>query len=143
MLIKIISLYKKFIEIKFGPFKIVFCFLCNFQLYNISVNNDGSLTVRFNKQKNMNFVQSFHYYEGAEGNNRVFANRSSGAYIFRPKQSSVNNFVYTGSYKIYKGIIYISSWNIRLLKNTKFCTIYLLFVRSCRGRASLYNKRMG
>ncbi|XP_032680589.1 lysosomal alpha-mannosidase isoform X2 [Odontomachus brunneus] len=73
------------------------------ELYNISVNNDGNVIVRFNKQKNMNFVQSFHYYEGAEGNNKVFENRSSGAYIFRPKNASVNNFIYTGTYEIHKG----------------------------------------
>lgn len=53
----------------------------------------------------MNFVQSFHYYEGAEGDNKVFANRSSGAYIFRPKNTSVTNFAYNGSYHIYKGIV--------------------------------------
>lgn len=51
----------------------------------------------------MSAVQSFVYYEGAEGNNKVFKNRSSGAYIFRPKEASSKNFVYTGSYKIYKG----------------------------------------
>ncbi|XP_014487574.1 PREDICTED: lysosomal alpha-mannosidase isoform X1 [Dinoponera quadriceps] len=73
------------------------------ELYNISVNDDGNVIVHYNKQKNMNFVQSFHYYEGAEGNNKVFENRSSGAYIFRPKNASVNNFDYTGTYQIYKG----------------------------------------
>ncbi|XP_011151265.1 lysosomal alpha-mannosidase isoform X1 [Harpegnathos saltator] len=73
------------------------------ELYNISINNDGNVVVNFNKQKNMNFVQSFHYYEGAEGDNKVFENRSSGAYIFRPKNESINNFIYTGSYEIYKG----------------------------------------
>ncbi|XP_020290943.1 lysosomal alpha-mannosidase [Pseudomyrmex gracilis] len=73
------------------------------EFYNVSVVDDGKLLVRWNKQKNMSAVQSFVYYEGAEGNNRVFKNRSSGAYIFRPKEASSKNFVYTGSYKIYKG----------------------------------------
>ncbi|XP_029158276.1 lysosomal alpha-mannosidase isoform X1 [Nylanderia fulva] len=73
------------------------------ELYNISVNNDGNLIIRWNKQKDMELVQSFHYYEGAEGNNKVFVNRSSGAYIFRPKEVSAKNFKYTGSYEIYKG----------------------------------------
>ncbi|XP_072745213.1 lysosomal alpha-mannosidase isoform X1 [Anoplolepis gracilipes] len=73
------------------------------EFYNISINNDGNLLVRWNKQKDMNVVQSFHFYEGVEGNNEVFANRSSGAYIFRPKETSAKNFVYTGSYKIHKG----------------------------------------
>jgi len=62
--------------------------------------------VHWNKEKDMNLVQSFHFYEGAEGNNEVFENRSSGAYIFRPKETSAKNFAYTGSYKIYKGITY-------------------------------------
>ncbi|KAG5331257.1 MA2B1 mannosidase, partial [Acromyrmex charruanus] len=72
------------------------------ELYNISVNTNGDLTVHWNKQ-NMNVVQSFHYYIGAEGNNENFINRSSGAYIFRPKELSARNFAYSGSYKIYKG----------------------------------------
>ncbi|XP_011704639.1 PREDICTED: lysosomal alpha-mannosidase isoform X1 [Wasmannia auropunctata] len=72
------------------------------ELYNISVETNGNLAVRWNKQ-NMRVVQSFHYYIGAEGNNEVFANRSSGAYIFRPKETSARNFAYSGSYKIYKG----------------------------------------
>ncbi|CAL1684554.1 unnamed protein product [Lasius platythorax] len=75
------------------------------ELYNISINDDGNLIVRWNKQNNMNLVQSFHFYEGAEGNNEISANRSSGAYIFRPKETSARNFEYTGSYKIYKGPI--------------------------------------
>lgn len=32
-------------------------------------------------------VQNFYLYEGANGNNEVFANRSSGAYIFRPNST--------------------------------------------------------
>ncbi|XP_018049509.1 PREDICTED: lysosomal alpha-mannosidase-like [Atta colombica] len=72
------------------------------ELYNISVNTNGGLRVHWNKQ-NMNVVQSFHYYIGAEGNNKNFINRSSGAYIFRPKELSARNFAYSGSYKIYKG----------------------------------------
>ena len=51
----------------------------------------------------MELTQSFHYYEGMEGNNEEFKNRSSGAYIFRPRSSSVENFMKPGSYKIYKG----------------------------------------
>lgn len=69
------------------------------------MNEKGELVVQWNKQKNMNVVQSFQYYEGAEGNNKVFANRSSGAYIFRPRDVSARNFVNAGLYKIYKGII--------------------------------------
>lgn len=32
----------------------------------------------------VSLTQNFYYYEGVEGNNREAANRSSGAYIFRP-----------------------------------------------------------
>lgn len=32
----------------------------------------------------LNLNQEFLYYRGASGNNEVFENRSSGAYIFRP-----------------------------------------------------------
>ena len=31
---------------------------------------------------------SFYYYEGHTGNNKIFTNRSSGAYIFRPKEQT-------------------------------------------------------
>lgn len=55
------------------------------------------------KKQNMELTQSFHYYEGMEGNNEEFKNRSSGAYIFRPRNSSVKNFIKPGSYKIYEG----------------------------------------
>ena len=37
------------------------------------------------------------YYEAAEGNNAVFENRSSGAYIFRPRSSSPQTFNETSS----------------------------------------------
>ncbi|XP_011645218.1 lysosomal alpha-mannosidase isoform X2 [Pogonomyrmex barbatus] len=72
------------------------------ELYNITVNSNGNLEIRWNKQ-DINVEQSFHYYIGAEGNNEVFVNRSSGAYIFRPKETSPRNFAYAGSYKVYKG----------------------------------------
>jgi len=72
------------------------------KLYNISVNSNSNLEIRWNKQ-DMSVEQSFHYYIGAEGNNKIFRNRSSGAYIFRPKETSSRNFAYTGSYKIHKG----------------------------------------
>lgn len=51
-------------------------------------------------------VQSFNYYEAAVGNNKVFENRSSGAYIFRPKTSSTFNLPYTGEYTVIKGKLF-------------------------------------
>lgn len=73
------------------------------ELYTINVDDAGNIAVQYNKQKDMNFVQSFHYYEGAEGDNRVFENRSSGAYIFRPKDSKLYNFTNSRTYSIVKG----------------------------------------
>lgn len=63
-----------------------------FQFYNIYVDQSGQVVVNWTQSKKMSFIQSFHYYEGMEGNNEVFENRSSGAYIFRPKQVSAVNF---------------------------------------------------
>ncbi|XP_066593863.1 lysosomal alpha-mannosidase isoform X1 [Prorops nasuta] len=72
---------------------------------NITVDN-GQILVRFDREnKKLNFAQSFRFYEGAEGNNEVWANRSSGAYIFRPKNPYSSSFNFTGTYKIYKGDI--------------------------------------
>ncbi|XP_043260159.1 lysosomal alpha-mannosidase isoform X2 [Colletes gigas] len=72
--------------------------------YNsISIDNEGQVIVEWKKENNMSLVQSFHYYEGVAGNNKVFKNRSSGAYIFRPKTVSTKDFLASGSYKIYKG----------------------------------------
>lgn len=50
------------------------------------------------------FEQSILYYESALGNNAIFANRSSGAYIFRPNSSllSINS---KPTIKYYKGNI--------------------------------------
>ncbi|XP_012271344.1 lysosomal alpha-mannosidase isoform X1 [Orussus abietinus] len=71
-------------------------------LYDVSVTSTGEIQIQWKNEK-MKLVQSYHYYEGAEGNNKIFANRSSGAYIFRPKKPEINNLTYSGSFKIYKG----------------------------------------
>ncbi|XP_076763477.1 lysosomal alpha-mannosidase II isoform X2 [Xylocopa sonorina] len=73
------------------------------EFYNVFINEDNHVVVEWKKEKNMTLHQSFHYYEGMEGNNKVFQNRSSGAYIFRPKSISTKNFVEPGSSKVYKG----------------------------------------
>ncbi|KAK2580291.1 hypothetical protein KPH14_012534 [Odynerus spinipes] len=73
------------------------------ELYTITVDDSGNIAVQYNKEKDMNFVQSFHYYEGAEGDNKVFENRSSGAYIFRPKTPTIHNLVNQKQYSIVKG----------------------------------------
>lgn len=51
----------------------------------------------------MELSQSFHYYDAMEGNNEEFRNRSSGAYIFRPKNASARNFVNSASYEVHTG----------------------------------------
>ncbi|XP_075149649.1 lysosomal alpha-mannosidase II isoform X2 [Haematobia irritans] len=47
--------------------------------------------------------QEFLYYEGAEGNNRIFRNRSSGAYIFRPKTDTVHTVTVAPEITVYRG----------------------------------------
>ncbi|XP_070524278.1 lysosomal alpha-mannosidase isoform X4 [Cardiocondyla obscurior] len=74
------------------------------EMYNVSIETNGDIKVLWNQQ-NISVVQSFQYYIGAEGNNKVFVNRSSGAYIFRPKETAARNFAYIGSYRIYEGPI--------------------------------------
>lgn len=49
--------------------------------------------------------QEFLYYEGAVGNNEVFENRSSGAYIFRPTNSSAVSVTDTAKIQIFNGEI--------------------------------------
>lgn len=69
------------------------------------VDDDGQVVVEWKKQQNMRIAQSFHYYEGMEGNNKIFENRSSGAYIFRPRTASTKDFTEVVSHKIYTGNI--------------------------------------
>lgn len=74
------------------------------QLYNITVNDIGNVEVVWKNRKGLKLEQSFHYYEGAEGNNEVFENRSSGAYIFRPKSPIARDVHHAISKNFYKGI---------------------------------------
>lgn len=72
-------------------------------LYDISIDPIiGDVHVQW-KNVDLKVVQSFQYYQGTKGNNSQFKNRASGAYIFRPNNSILHNFVYTGSSKFYKG----------------------------------------
>ncbi|XP_037825869.1 lysosomal alpha-mannosidase isoform X2 [Lucilia sericata] len=47
--------------------------------------------------------QEFLYYEAAIGNNREFRNRSSGAYIFRPKTDAVHTVTVAPEITVYRG----------------------------------------
>ncbi|XP_071865397.1 lysosomal alpha-mannosidase II isoform X2 [Bombus fervidus] len=73
------------------------------EFYNVSVDEYGHVVVEWKKQKDMELTQSFHYYEAMEGNNEEFKNRSSGAYIFRPKNTSARNIMKSASYEVHTG----------------------------------------
>ena len=49
--------------------------------------------------------QGFRYYLPAVGNNEIFINRSSGAYIFRPNGSEILVEQQTSKLRLYQGII--------------------------------------
>lgn len=88
-------------------FRFVFEYMENYfhmQHYNITIGTNGKVQVRSLKRgSGLDFDQSFHYYEGAVGNNKIFANRSSGAYIFRPKQNVSKDLPAIGTFQIFKG----------------------------------------
>ncbi|XP_034939557.1 lysosomal alpha-mannosidase isoform X1 [Chelonus insularis] len=69
--------------------------------YNISVNDNGNVLIKW-KKIDLEVTQSFHYYQGMKGNNSQFINRASGAYIFRPNQTSLH-IQFNGSYSFYVG----------------------------------------
>ncbi|XP_057335979.1 lysosomal alpha-mannosidase-like [Microplitis mediator] len=71
-------------------------------LYSVSVNELGNVVIKWNNI-NLHVTQSFHYYEGMEGDNADFEHRASGAYIFRPKESKLLNFRYLGNHRYYTG----------------------------------------
>ncbi|XP_078036305.1 lysosomal alpha-mannosidase II isoform X1 [Augochlora pura] len=93
----------------------------NNKLYEIHVNNDGKVVINY-KQEKMSVVQSFHYYEGQTGNNKIAENRSSGAYIFRPTGMSARDFMKPMEYKVYKGDVVqeihqtIDSWISQVIR---------------------------
>lgn len=51
---------------------------------SVTFGVDGLMSSIFVDGTTHNLVQNFVYYRGNVGNNQIFANRSSGAYIFRP-----------------------------------------------------------
>lgn len=54
---------------------------------NLTFDKDGHLTGVNSNGAYSPLRQEFFYYEGAQGNNEEFRNRSSGAYIFRPNST--------------------------------------------------------
>ncbi|XP_033223798.1 lysosomal alpha-mannosidase-like [Belonocnema kinseyi] len=72
--------------------------------YDISVDTTGKIVIQSKLEYSIKLTQSFHYYEGAEGNNHGSINRTSGAYIFRPNVTAgIKDFNYNGYLKICKG----------------------------------------
>lgn len=51
---------------------------------NLTFDENGLLSEIVTNGIKTKITQSFYHYLGASGNNEIFANRSSGAYIFRP-----------------------------------------------------------
>lgn len=51
---------------------------------NLTFDENGLLSEIVTNGVTTKITQNFYYYLGASGNNEIFANRSSGAYIFRP-----------------------------------------------------------
>lgn len=56
--------------------------------FSISFDTSGMLSQITVDGTTSRLAQNFLMYQGASGNNAIFANRSSGAYIFRPDPSS-------------------------------------------------------
>ena len=65
---------------------------------------NGRVAINSLNDKNVSFEQTFHYYEGAAGNNQEFSKRASGAFIFRPKQQEVKDFPAVRKHVAYNGI---------------------------------------
>ncbi|XP_011309552.1 lysosomal alpha-mannosidase-like [Fopius arisanus] len=64
--------------------------------HNISVHDNGNVIIEW-KNQDLRVIQSMNYYNGGK---RYF---SSGAYLFRPQNSSAYPCNYTGTYKFYRG----------------------------------------
>ncbi|KAF5294472.1 hypothetical protein FQR65_LT01598 [Abscondita terminalis] len=85
---------------------------------------------------NVNVRQELMYYVGAQGNNVIFQNRSSGAYIFRPdpKQPQAQQFVDTvKNVKVYTGDVVdeiyqeFNEWNRQMIRVYKENENYIEF----------------
>lgn len=82
-------------------------------------------------------VQS-NYYEGFIGDNKEFANRSSGAYIFRPKTSPIVPIANQTKTNVFKGRLIeemhvtFNTWSSQIIRlnkyvKSKFYFLYFLF----------------
>nr|CAD7590765.1 unnamed protein product [Timema genevievae] len=63
----------------------------------------GEVQLFLDDKKDLPLHQNFYYYTGFTGDNRQFFNRSSGAYIFRPKQKTPITIAPKPVSEVYKG----------------------------------------
>ncbi|XP_033225889.1 lysosomal alpha-mannosidase-like [Belonocnema kinseyi] len=72
--------------------------------FSISVDTSGKVIIESKIKRGVQLTQSFHYYEGTQGNNRGVKNRASGAYIFRPNQTTgLRDFHFKGHFQLHRG----------------------------------------
>ncbi|XP_055295901.1 lysosomal alpha-mannosidase-like isoform X2 [Sitodiplosis mosellana] len=80
-----------------GPFTI------GNQYLNLSFNENGLLESAATEEVQMKVQQNFYIYQGFLGNNEVWENRSSGAYIFRPNGTEVYDVAKHADVRVIRG----------------------------------------
>lgn len=73
------------------------------QHFRLTFDTNGFLSAVTSDGMTRIVNQEFLYYEAAIGDNREFRNRSSGAYIFRPKTDTVSVLSSSCKLKVYRG----------------------------------------
>ncbi|XP_062127967.1 lysosomal alpha-mannosidase isoform X3 [Drosophila sulfurigaster albostrigata] len=71
--------------------------------FNLTFDTNGFLSQASADGMTRMISQEFLYYEGEIGNNKEYLNRSSGAYIFRPKEGKLHFATDHVSIDVYKG----------------------------------------
>ncbi|XP_033225890.1 lysosomal alpha-mannosidase-like [Belonocnema kinseyi] len=72
--------------------------------FGISLDATGKVIIKSTIKSGVQLTQSFHYYEGAQSINRGIQNPVSGAYIFRPNQTTgLRNFHFRGHFQLHRG----------------------------------------
>lgn len=86
-------------DAKNGPFTIGNRFV------ELSFDENGLLTSVKSDDTEMKVRQNFYLYHGFDGDNREFAKRASGAYIFRPNDTEAKKIVSRADVKVIRGDI--------------------------------------
>ncbi|KAH8376896.1 hypothetical protein KR093_001976 [Drosophila rubida] len=73
--------------------------------FNLTFDTNGFLSHASGDGMTRMISQEFLYYEGEIGDNKEFLNRSSGAYIFRPKENKLHFATDHVSIEVYKGAL--------------------------------------